>query len=112
MVLLGDEFAQQVTDLGEEGEHGVLLIPHGRVAASDDSDDGGADAVGVQLGGLVAQDAGGDPLALAHQPEQKMLGADVVVAQAAGLVVRELEHLPGAWGVRHVRVFCHLNSSS
>ena len=49
-----------------------------------------AHLVEVHAEGL--QDAGGDPLALADQAEQQMLGADVVVAEPARLVDRELDH--------------------
>ena len=40
--------------------------------------------------------AGGDALALADEAEQQVLGADVVVAEAAGLVDRELDDALGA----------------
>src|SRR5204862_3704749 len=39
-----------------------------------------------------------DALVLAKQPEEQVLGADVVVLQAAGLVLREDDHLPRALG--------------
>jgi len=41
------------------------------------------------------EDARGDPLALADQPEEQVLGADVAVPQLAGLVDGELDHLLG-----------------
>ncbi len=53
-----------------------------------------ADLVGV--GVEVEQDAGGDALVLAHQAEQDVLGADVVVAERERLAQRQLEHLLGA----------------
>src|SRR5439155_3226808 len=40
----------------------------------------------------------GDPLLLAQQAEQDVLGADVVVLQRARLVVGEDDHLAGALG--------------
>ena len=43
----------------------------------------------------VEQDASGDALVLAHQPEQDVLGADVVVTEAERLAQCELEHLLG-----------------
>ena len=58
------------------------------------ADDLVADLLGV--GVEVEQDAGGDALVLAHQAEQDVLGADVVVAEAQRLAQRELEHLLGA----------------
>ena len=53
-----------------------------------------ADLLGV--GVEVEQDTGGDALVLAHQAEQDVLGADVVVAEAQRLAQRQLEHLLGA----------------
>ena len=44
----------------------------------------------------VEQDAGRDPLVLAHQAEQDVLGADVVVPERERLAQRQLEHLLGA----------------
>ena len=58
------------------------------------ADDLVADLLGV--GVEVEQDAGGDALVLAHEAEQDVLGADVVVAQAQRLAQRQLEHLLGA----------------
>ena len=40
--------------------------------------------------------AGGDPSLFAHEAEEEVLGADVVVAQAARLIDRQLDHLLGA----------------
>ena len=69
----------------------------GALAASarsgEHADDLVADLLGV--GVEVEQDAGGDALVLAHQPQQDVLGADVVVAEAQRLAQRELEHLLG-----------------
>src|SRR4029077_4814078 len=44
----------------------------------------------------VEQDACGDAFVLAHEAEQDVLGADVVVAEREGLTQRELENLLGA----------------
>jgi hypothetical protein len=57
------------------------------------ADDLVADLLGV--GVEVEQDARRDALVLAHQPEQDVLGADVVVPQAERLPQRQLEHLLG-----------------
>jgi hypothetical protein len=62
--------------------------------AGQHADDLVADLLGV--GVEVEQDAGGDALVLAHEAEQDVLGADVVVAEAQRLAQRELEHLLGA----------------
>jgi hypothetical protein len=47
----------------------------------------------VRVGVEVEQDASGDPLVLAHQAEQDVLGADVVVTERKRLAQGELEHL-------------------
>ncbi len=49
---------------------------------------------------MLHQDLGGHALALAHQAEQDVLGADVVVAELQCLAERELEHLFGPRGER------------
>ena len=49
----------------------------------------------VEVGAQLDEHLGGDALALADQPEQDVLGADVVVAQLQSLAQRELEHLLG-----------------
>ena len=66
----------------------ALLAP---ARAGEHADDLVADLLSV--GVEVEQDAGGDTLVLAHQPEQDVLGADVVVAERERLAQRELEHL-------------------
>ncbi len=50
----------------------------------------------LRVGVEVEQDARGDALVLAHEPEQDVLGADVVVAEAERLAQGQLEHLLGA----------------
>ena len=67
---------------------GALLAPAG---AGEHADDLVADLLGV--GVEVEQDPGGDPLVLAHEPEQDVLGADVVVAERERLAERQLENL-------------------
>jgi hypothetical protein len=56
----------------------------------------------VEVGAELDQHLGGDALALADQPEQDVLGADVVVAELQRLAQRELEHLLGARRERDV----------
>ena len=59
--------------------------------AGEHADDLVADLLGV--GVEVEQDPRRDALVLAHEPEQDVLGADVVVAERQRLAQRELEHL-------------------
>ena len=66
------------------------------VAAPDDELDGGPDL--GQLDVHVLEDARGDALALPHQPEQQVLGADVVVVEPLGLVLRQCQDLACAVG--------------
>src|SRR5881227_2025354 len=66
--------------------------------AGEHADDLVADLLGV--GVEVEQDPGGDPFVLAHEPEQDVLGADVVVAEGERFPQRELEHLLRARGER------------
>src|SRR5581483_7724190 len=68
------------------------LAHHHPVATADDELDGRANL--VELDAHVRQNLGGYPLALADQPEQQMLGSDVVVVKALGLLLREGEDLP------------------
>ena len=62
--------------------------------AGEHADDLVADL--LRVGVEVEQDAGGDALVLAHEAEQDVLGADVVVAEAQRLAQGQLEHLLGA----------------
>ncbi len=66
------------------------------VAAADDELDGGADL--RQFDVHVLEDAGGDTLTLTDQPEQQVLGPDVVVVEALRLVLRERQDLACAVG--------------
>ena len=59
--------------------------------AGEHADDLVANLLGV--GVEVEQDPCGDALVLAHEPEQDVLGADVVVAERERFAQRELEHL-------------------
>ena len=55
-----------------------------------------------QVGAQLDQHLGGHALALADQPEQDVLGADVVVAQLQRLAQRQLKDLLGSGGERDV----------
>jgi hypothetical protein len=57
------------------------------------ADDLVADLLGVRV--EVEEDASGDALVLAHEPEEDVLRPDVVVAEAQGLAQGELEDLLG-----------------
>src|SRR5829696_7140011 len=102
---LGGELGQVAAELVEQ-LRGLLALALGAgggtraalaaAGAREHADDLVADLLGV--GVEVEQDAGGHALVLAHEPEQDVLGADVVVAQAERLAQRELEHLLGPGG--------------
>ena len=81
------------------GAGGRLLALAAGVAGQQ-LDHGLADA--VEVGAELLQHLGGDALALADQPEQDVLGADVVVAELQRLAERQLEDLLGARGERDV----------
>ena len=66
----------------------ALLAPAG---AGQHADDLVADL--LRVGVEVGEDARGDALVLAHEAEQDVLGADVVVAERERLPQRQLEHL-------------------
>ena len=96
---LGGELGEVAAELVEQ-LRGLLALAlraalAGRALAAagtrEHADDLVADLLGV--GVEVEQDAGGDALVLAHEPEQDVLGADVVVAERQRLAQRELEHL-------------------
>jgi hypothetical protein len=80
--------------------HGALrgLLAGGRLLAArvarEELDDGLAHAVEVRA--QLLQDLRGDALALADEPEQDVLGPDVVVAELQRLAQREFEDLLGA----------------
>jgi hypothetical protein len=56
----------------------------------------------VQARALPHQDLGADAVTLADEPEQDVLGADVVIPEPLRLAEREFEHLLGARGERDV----------
>src|SRR5439155_17741573 len=66
------------------------LLRRGHAAAlAEDVDDLVADLVEVDAQRL--EDARGDPLALAHEAKEQVLGTDVVVAEPSRLVDRQLD---------------------
>ena len=69
-------------------------------ALGEHADDLVADLVEVHAEQF--EHAGRDALALAHQPEKEVLGPDVVVAEAAGFVDRELDDPLGAGREPHL----------
>ena len=85
----------ELFDFSPEAPPAALALPAG---PGEHADDLVADLLGV--GVEVEQDAGGHALVLAHEPEQDVLGADVVVAERERLAERELEHLLRARGER------------
>src|SRR5206468_1723101 len=86
---LGEVDAERI-DGGGLGRPLRLLGWPDRRALRQDADDLVTDLVQVDAEGL--EDAGGDPLALADEPEEQVLRTDVVVAEPARLVDRELDH--------------------
>ena len=97
---LRGELGQVAAELVEQ-LRGLLALATARAGAltasagaGEHPDDLIADLLGV--GVEVEQDACGDALVLADQPEQDVLGADVVVAQREGLAQRQLQDLLGA----------------
>jgi len=64
------------------------------VALADDTRDLDTDFLDRDAEGL--EHSSGEPLLLSKQPEQQMLGPDVVVLQRARFVLREDDYLPGA----------------
>jgi len=68
----------------------------GRGAGADDGGD--LAAGGLQRHAETRQGAAGGPVGLAKQPEQDVLGTDVVVAQAAGLFLGQDDGVARAVG--------------
>src|SRR5204862_3123898 len=56
----------------------------------------------LQVRAQLLQDLGGHALALADEPEEDVLGADVVVPELKGLPKRQLQHLLRPRGERDV----------
>src|SRR5205823_10344946 len=91
--LLGEVTAELVEELGAlrllaRGPAAALLAASG---TGEHADDLVTDLFRIRV--EVEQDAGRDALVLAHETEQDVLGADVVVAERERLAQRELEHL-------------------
>jgi hypothetical protein len=84
--------------LGLRGSDGRVLLAG--LVAGEELDHGLAHA--VEVGAQLHEHLRRDPLALADQAEQDVLGADVVVAQLQRLAQAQLEHLLGARGERDV----------
>jgi len=90
---IGEVDAERVHRGGLAGALG-FLGGAGRGGLRQDADDLVADLVQVHAQAL--QHAGGDALALAHETEQQVLRADVVVTEPSRLVDRELDDALGA----------------
>src|SRR5215207_213898 len=94
---LGRQLGQVAAELVEQLRALCLLAGSGRPAAlapartGEHADDLVANLLGV--GVEVEQDASGDALVLAHEAEQDVLGANVVVAERERFAQRELEDL-------------------
>src|SRR4029078_3910749 len=95
---LGGELGQVAAELVEQLRALRLLAPRTPArallppaGAGQHADDLVANLLGV--GVEVEQDARRDTLVLAHEAEQDVLGADVVVTEGQRLSQRELEHL-------------------
>src|ERR671936_2052027 len=102
---LGRELGQVAAELVEQlralrllagAAAGAALLPP--AGTGEHADDLVPDLLGVRV--EVEQDPGRDPLVLAHEPEQDVLGADVVVAERERLAQRQLEYLLRARGER------------
>ena len=79
---------------------GGRLLALAAGVAGEQLDHGLTDA--VEVGAQLLQDLGRDALAFADEPEQDVLGADVVVSELQRLAERELQDLLRAWGERDV----------
>ncbi len=80
---------QYLLGAGREGD-----LPGGDLlAGADDAHDLRAHALDGDVEAL--EHAGGQALLLAQQPQQDVLGADVVVLERTRLFLREDHHLPG-----------------
>ena len=82
-------------------------MPGGRaLALADDLLDLGPD--GLQRDPQRLQGRGGDPLALVDQPEQDVLGADVVVAEEPSLLLGEHDDpsSPVGEALKHLACTC------
>jgi len=84
---------------GREGD----LAGGDLVTLTDDPGDLRAHLLDGDVEGV--EDAGGKPFLLAQQAEQDVLGADVVVLEGAGFILRQHHHLAGTFGkpLKHAR---------
>ena len=80
------------------------LTQHGAIAASDDEFNSRSNL--SQLHAQVGQHLRRHPVALAHQTEQQMLGADVVVVEALSFFLRQRQDAPRAFS-ELVKSICH-----
>ena len=85
---------------GAGGLPGLLAGAAGALVAGEELDDLLAHA--RQVGAELHEHLGGDALALPDEPEEDVLGADVVVAELERLAERQLEDLLGARRERDV----------
>jgi hypothetical protein len=94
VVAQGERLAQrQLQDL--LGARGERDLPGGDLlAGADDPDDLGADPLHGDVERL--EHAGGQALLLAKEPEQDVLGADVVVLESPRLLLGEDDYLAGS----------------
>ena len=100
-LVLPGELGQVAAELVEDGRAARVLLGPRRtrrradglttLVAGEQLDDLLADT--RQVGAEALQDLGGNALALAHQPEQHVLGPDVVVSELERLAQRQLENL-------------------
>ena len=79
---------------------GGRLLALAAGVAGEQLDHGLTDA--VEVGAQLLQHLGRDALAFADEPEQDVLGADVVVSELQRLAEAELQDLLRAWGERDV----------
>ena len=93
---LGQVAAELVEDLGGAFAFGAAgrALRAAAAGAAERPHDLAADLLGVRV--QVQQDARGDALFLAHEAEQDVLGADVVVTERERLAQRQLQDLFGA----------------
>src|SRR5436305_78431 len=79
------------------------LAGRGLVTLTDDPGDLRAHLLDGDVEGV--EDAGGKALLLPQQAEQDVLGADVVVLEGAGFILRQHHHLAGTFGkpLKHAR---------
>jgi hypothetical protein len=102
--MLGSDVVMVEASRFVDGELDDLLRPGGKpdlthdhgLAPADDELDGRPDL--GELHPHVAQHASGNAVAFAHQSQEKVFGADVVVVEPLGFLLGQRQHLPGALG--------------